>query len=363
MWRYLLAVLALAMAPPVRADVVGHYSLQGVMETGSELLLKPDGRFQWYLSVGSLDLVGVGQWQETDGLVMLVPDPETTQRVPFSIGAAEPFDDDAKLAFAAFLMKRLMWEQEDIVRKRCPFGPGQTSAPYLDFAPSSGEQTAEEKQATRLRAEAALATAQHAYAQAQNALDAFAKVETVAADDHPLRAKAITAVEVAETARYRALAFIGAIPTLKIDLQPLRYPAFCSPPPVDPRAIEAAVQSADRPFAVRMMAPGNMIMANAGFLMGFERRDGPVDVQPFVDGWSFTGVSRTNPITRILLLGEDGIAMRGAAFVLKGEQATTVPLIVDDRAQTAMEPMTLKIDGRDLVPQSSGLRGRYVRSR
>ena len=33
----------------------GHYYLQGVMEVGSELLLETNGKFKWYLAVGSLD--------------------------------------------------------------------------------------------------------------------------------------------------------------------------------------------------------------------------------------------------------------------------------------------------------------------
>ena len=31
----------------------GHYYLNGVMEVGSELLLQPNGKFQWMLAVGA----------------------------------------------------------------------------------------------------------------------------------------------------------------------------------------------------------------------------------------------------------------------------------------------------------------------
>lgn len=57
-----------ATAAPAR---VGHYYLQGVMETGSELLLRDDGRFQWYLVVGALDLFAEGDWTATNDTVLL----------------------------------------------------------------------------------------------------------------------------------------------------------------------------------------------------------------------------------------------------------------------------------------------------
>ncbi len=41
------------------------------METGSELLLQPDGKFQWYLSVGALDLFAEGKWREKGGKILL----------------------------------------------------------------------------------------------------------------------------------------------------------------------------------------------------------------------------------------------------------------------------------------------------
>lgn len=85
--RYLLlALIAAGVAVPAialssaRTDHSGHYYLQGVMETGSELLLRPDGRFQWYLSYGALDLFAEGRWSEKDGIVLLTA--EKTKDVP-----------------------------------------------------------------------------------------------------------------------------------------------------------------------------------------------------------------------------------------------------------------------------------------
>lgn len=69
-----------ALAEPVSAKRAGHYYLRGVMETGSELMLTAEGRFQWYLSYGALDLFAAGRWVERDGSVILTS--EKTKQVP-----------------------------------------------------------------------------------------------------------------------------------------------------------------------------------------------------------------------------------------------------------------------------------------
>ncbi|MDN2676243.1 hypothetical protein [Janthinobacterium sp. SUN033] len=73
----LLACAALAWsfsasaAEPAPATLPGHYYLQGVMETGSELLLKKDGTFEWMLSYGNTDEQASGEWHVAGDLVTL----------------------------------------------------------------------------------------------------------------------------------------------------------------------------------------------------------------------------------------------------------------------------------------------------
>ena len=83
--RVLTALLPLAvfLAGPAWAQesrLAGHYYLNGVMETGSALMLRPDGRFQWYLAYGALDLFAEGRWAEKEGSVILTS--EKTKDVP-----------------------------------------------------------------------------------------------------------------------------------------------------------------------------------------------------------------------------------------------------------------------------------------
>jgi hypothetical protein len=58
---------------------VGHYYLNGVMEVGSELLLKPDGSFEFMLAYGALDQYGKGCWRVEGNRVLVIP---TGRRAP-----------------------------------------------------------------------------------------------------------------------------------------------------------------------------------------------------------------------------------------------------------------------------------------
>jgi len=59
-------------AEPAASSLPGHYYLQGVMETGSELLLKKDGTFEWMLSYGNTDQQASGEWRASGDVVTLV---------------------------------------------------------------------------------------------------------------------------------------------------------------------------------------------------------------------------------------------------------------------------------------------------
>jgi hypothetical protein len=58
----------------VERKLAGHYYLEGIMETGSELRLDENGRFQWYFTYGALDLAADGRWHREGGSVVLLPE-------------------------------------------------------------------------------------------------------------------------------------------------------------------------------------------------------------------------------------------------------------------------------------------------
>ena len=59
----------------------GHYYLNGMMEVGSELLLKPDGTFKWYLAVGSLDQYAEGAWWKNGACIGLKAAPQYVEHL------------------------------------------------------------------------------------------------------------------------------------------------------------------------------------------------------------------------------------------------------------------------------------------
>ncbi|BCM17488.1 hypothetical protein [Mesorhizobium sp. J8] len=58
---------------PGDARLVGHYYLNGVMEVGSELLLKKDGSFEFALAYGANDQYGKGCWVRKGSTVEVIP--------------------------------------------------------------------------------------------------------------------------------------------------------------------------------------------------------------------------------------------------------------------------------------------------
>jgi hypothetical protein len=66
-----VACAASVSMPAMAQDVSGHYALQGVMEVGSELMLKPDGTFEYMLAYGAADYWAKGTWRKDGNAVIL----------------------------------------------------------------------------------------------------------------------------------------------------------------------------------------------------------------------------------------------------------------------------------------------------
>lgn len=70
----LAAGLATAQAcSPGDPKLAGHYYLNGVMEVGSELLLRPNGSFEFMLAYGANDQYGKGCWVKRGSTVEVIP--------------------------------------------------------------------------------------------------------------------------------------------------------------------------------------------------------------------------------------------------------------------------------------------------
>jgi hypothetical protein len=92
---WLLAAGVLIKPGPLQSSeaqtLAGHYSLQGVMEVGSELLLRPDGRFEYFLAYGAYDESATGTWRVHNGRVLLnSPGASTPPRFRLKQSARQP---------------------------------------------------------------------------------------------------------------------------------------------------------------------------------------------------------------------------------------------------------------------------------
>ena len=85
-----LAALSIALATPsAQSDsAAGHYVLEGMMEVGSELLLKPDGQFEFMLAYGAADYWARGSWRAERDAVIL--NSAGKQEEPFRFLRSEP---------------------------------------------------------------------------------------------------------------------------------------------------------------------------------------------------------------------------------------------------------------------------------
>ena len=67
-------ILAIALQTISAADLSGHYYLRNLREVGSELILKPDGTYEFALAYGAADYWSKGKWALRDGVVYLNSD-------------------------------------------------------------------------------------------------------------------------------------------------------------------------------------------------------------------------------------------------------------------------------------------------
>ncbi len=71
---------AIAQTPQ---SVAGHYVLENTREVGSELLLKPDGQFEYMLAYGAADYAATGKWRIANNTVIL--DATVSEGPPFRL--------------------------------------------------------------------------------------------------------------------------------------------------------------------------------------------------------------------------------------------------------------------------------------
>ena len=151
-------------AQPARTaeSLAGHYYLSGVMETGSELLLRPDGTFDWGISYGAMDSMASGRWATDGRQVTLTARQPEPNAVKFRLGDRGAWNERVTHSFEH---RR---EQEALEHRaaHCPL-PSLSSETVPDLSLTAyGDKMPSAAQIASIEEEA-----QAAWAAAQTALD------------------------------------------------------------------------------------------------------------------------------------------------------------------------------------------------
>jgi hypothetical protein len=94
----LACILPFLLGSPALADKgpAGHYRLSGSPDVASELLIKPDGHFEYFLAAGALDEHAEGYWTLSGSKMHLFTDPKP---LPAAFSEGPPSKtDEAKLS-------------------------------------------------------------------------------------------------------------------------------------------------------------------------------------------------------------------------------------------------------------------------
>jgi hypothetical protein len=338
-----IATLGVAAAS---ASPVGHYYLEGVRETGSELSLKPDGRYDWYMTYGAMDIFSTGAWQKKGNSIILAADKPDSKTSVFKLGPLQPWNEDAEE-----LAQRPAYQAAvEATYARCPFMIGEadsvTPPAMVGLAPDP---------AAKLKAEAA---AQAAIA-ARTLYERFAINSLKITGDRSASVKAAGDARRAWTlARYAMQDAYSAAQLSAPRLEDPKLPDACRLPS-EPNPADIAPEKWIRGFAVLVSDP-DVGMTYSGIIVVFDYGDGSASKGVVTDGGGLAISPDRKAITRISL-SLRGSNPRMASFdtkpITEGMQAVTLDSrkITDPPFQT----MTLRIEARDLIPENG--RGRYAR--
>lgn len=362
---HVAAVAALCAAAPVSANtgqddpgqdeavksdatLVGHYYLSGVMETGSELLLKADGRFDWYISYGAVDQVAKGKWTRSGDKVTLVADLPSAGDPLFRVDERVAWNEDAE----RHLREQGLDRARQAAAALCPWNVAATmSAPMIlsdDRPPPGVAQVAAARQA--------VASAELARDAASRAAEAAVGSSAGEAEREAAQAAMsdwYTALQVMEEAHREAnldVPDIGAPIT----------PSQCQPPREDNWAAIPEAQW-QRGIAIVVGDPARELrLSRVGTV--FVYSDGHRETtQTTRGGWAFAPLRNGAAVEQVMLSLPEPVNRTQTLLIApmaEGIQA----ILVDTRQleQPPFEVMNLDIRDGQLIPDMMP-RGRYSR--
>ncbi len=340
----LIAPLAGSAATP---DPVGHYYLEGVHEVGSELLVKPGGRYDWFMSYGAMDLFSAGTWRQTGDQVVLTVDSRDPKAAIYKLGAQEAWNERAEEQVQGALFQERLTALYD----RCPFlvdGADYVSSPRL-----AGERTADPGAALKAERAGAEAIAARTLVERAAAMALTGGVER----DAKMQA-ASDAMKAWKLAKMRAVdAF---------DESKQHVPEFTEPHLPDACTIPAETNPADiapdkwiRGVAIVVSDPSvEMRFPDIEVVFGYADGSQSESIDTNNGGWA---IAPDRKVVNRISLSLRGTDPHTTWFSLKPINTGIQMITIDSRKvlDPPFQSMTLRIDGKDLIPESG--RGRYAR--
>ena len=331
------------------AALVGHYYLSGVMETGSELLLKADGRFDWYISYGAVDQIAKGRWGRLGKAVTLVADQPAADAPLFRADEVFPWDEAAEREQREY--KR--GQQMDLITARCPWNVSTAKSLWsytLEDRPPAGADELARASRTKLAAE----TARH---------EASRKLA------------AATAKNASDADRAAADAAMAAWYSAQAEMEQAHHDANLPEPDIgEPDMPSACQQPADDTYE---QIPEADWRRGVGVVVGDPARElrfSRVDVTfVFADGhrettktrrggFAFAPIRESVEVNQLVLSIQEPV-VRSETLSIKPMTDGIQAVIVDTQqiVEPAFSDMRLVVEGKDLIPQNMP-RGRYSRN-
>nr|WP_314466338.1 hypothetical protein [uncultured Novosphingobium sp.] len=340
----------------VDTDFAGHYYLSGVMETGSEMLLRRDGTFEWYISVGALDQFAHGTWRREGAEIVLSADRPVRDRPLFAYLDTQPWSALAE-------QERLARDRataEDAVEARCPFlvDSFATTEPVVETVEAPGSKVQVPQSERDAAADAALTAAKDARARMEEAASRILSAGTPVADDAAQDARQVALAW--QEARDRAERTASAAGRSRPDLPDPVLPDMCRMP--EPVAVDE--QSPDQwqgGLAVLVIDPKSGNDAR-GVRVALRFADGrESEVTTAGEGMTLVPEGPSADLVSATL---------SAPYVPGRDIEVPVPPVrsgvvrfsidIEQIMDPPFERMTLRIDGDALLPDELG-RGRYTR--
>jgi hypothetical protein len=324
------------------AALAGHYYLSGVMETGSELLLRSDGSFEWYLSYGAMDQTAQGNWRVEGDAIVLTTAPVRTGQPLFAYLRTEPWSAEAEEEY-----RRRKWaEAEARVRARCPFLPelevSATSAPMI------GTEGPAAVPASVLREQAA--------ATLRTAVAARTQVEMLARDVSPEVDRVREAQAAWSAAREAALEAARNAGLPKPVLNDPVLPERCTLPEVSEDMPQPTGRLGVRVTDLASQQPLRKVQVMLGFADGSVER-----LTTAGNGFAFvTGEGARQAVSATLHI--DGVPASEKAMIFLPARSGILRFSVDLQqvATPAFTTLRLRIAGAALIPEDF-VGGRYER--